>query len=337
MDPGGSESAHWFMIVLSSSAEEDYGTMSRLMYLLRQSDRIVLIVFLVACLIVSGIILIIEPIIGWPKALHEHIPAITLFLLSSFAIYYMKSEQVLADYAKWKELGIKAVYRSRSDSDQGEAYSRMLKTARSEIFVVGITLKDLPQLHGSLLVEKGKKGCSIKLLILSPEYWQNDNPILDPVAAAMATMGKLGNGLRPDFQIAIAHIRVLAMDMARAHSDFEVRFYRQAPTLSLTIVDGESSRAKMRVELTPHNRPGDEQFRPILDLRQSSGRDLLTQFYKSYLALWSHALSYLDVQGSRVRLDQALDNEISEMLDLGTDWLPDELKAAASEVRKISG
>src|SRR2546426_3483428 len=50
-------------------------------------------------------------------------------------------------------------------------------------------------------------------LFRSPEYWKNENPILDPVAAANMI------DLRPDFQIAIAHIRALALDMARAHAD----------------------------------------------------------------------------------------------------------------------
>jgi hypothetical protein len=245
-------------------------------------------------------------------------------------VYFMRREQMLIDYAKWQELGIKAIYRSRSDPDQGEAYERVLKTARSEIFVVGITLKDLAAGQGDKLLEKAKHGCAIKLLMLSPEYWQNTNPVLDPVAAANMI------SLRPDFQIAIAHIRTSAMEMARAHASFEVKFYRQAPTLSLTIVDGASSRAKMRVELTPHNKRH-EKFRPILDLRQSGGKDLLSQFYSCYLLLWESAVSYLEVQNSKVKVDSALDVKVSQMLDLGADWLPDELKIPTDAVRKAGG
>ena len=159
--------------------------------------------------------------------------------------------------------------------------------------------------------------------MLSPEYWQNNDPILDPIAAA--TMGTL----RPDFQIAIAHIRALALDMARARAKFEVKFYRQAPTLSLTIVDGQLSKAKMRVELTPHNKPQDEKFRPMLVLRSSSENDLLSQFYKCYLALWEKSECYLKIQDSKVVTNTALDKKISGMLDLGIDWLPDELTPAS--------
>lgn len=304
--------------------------MSKLMSLLREIDRYLLIAIATACLLLCATIIVLEPIVGWPASLREHIPEIALFLLASFIAYYMRREQVLRDYAKWKELGIKGVYRSRSDPDQGEAYLRMMKTARTEIFVVGITLKDLARENGGLLLQKAKSGLSIKLLMLSPEYWKNDNPILDPIAAAAMT------NLRPDFQIAIAHIRALAMEMARVHAKFEVKFYRQAPTLSLTMIDGASSRAKMRVELTPHNRL-DEKFRPMLDLRQSGGKDLLTQFYSSYLALWATATGYLEVQGSKIKPALELDAQVSKMLDLGADWLPEELKVTDLKVLKAGG
>jgi|GEM_PF-5432845 len=277
-----------------------------------------------SCLLVSIGIIIIEPIIGWPGGLREHIPAISLFLLSSFALYYLQREQVVSDYEQWKDLGIEAIYSTRLESGQAESYMRLLKSIRSEIFVVGITLKDVPRDHGALLLEKGKRGRSIRLLMLSPEYWRNSDPVLDPVAAA--TQGNL----RPDFQIAISHIRALALDMARARATFEIKFYNQAPTLSLTIVDGQTNKAKMRVELTPHNRPQEEKFRPMLVLRRSTENDLFGQFYKCYLALWEKSQLYLKIHDSKVIMDPLLDKKISEMLDLGTDWLPDELKPSAN-------
>jgi hypothetical protein len=298
----------------------------RLKYFVARIDKFVLSGIAIAFLIVSLAVVILEPLLGWPASLQEHVPGISLFLLSTFALYYVQREQVITEYLRWKDFGIEAIYSTRLDSGQAESYRHLLQSIRKEIFIVGITLKDVPRDHGALLFDKGKNGRAIKLLMLSPEYWRNDDPVLDPVAAA--TQGNL----RPDFQIAISHIRALALDMARAGVDFEVKFYRQAPTLSLTIVDGQEPGAKMRVELTPHNRPQEEKFRPMLVLRRSSESDLFSQFYKCYLALWQKSQAYIRIVDSKVMTDAALDKKISDILDLGFDWLPDELKPPETPV-----
>jgi hypothetical protein len=296
--------------------------MTKLRSWLRRSEKIILIALAVGAIVIAAIVLIVEPLTGWLPEIHDFVPGITLVLLSSFVLYYFARERILADYSRWKGLGIRAIYRRRTDENQFDEYMNLLHGVQRDLFIVGITLKDVPRHHMSLLLETAGRGCSVELLMLSPEYWRNADPVLDPVAAAVSS------DLRPDFQVAIANIRALAMSMVEKKGRMEVRFYRQAPTLSLTIVDGGTASGRMRVELTPHNTPQCEQFRPMLDLECNGDSDLFGQFHQRYRSLWDASPRYLEVKDSRIRVDKALDKEISDALGLPANWLPKDLELA---------
>lgn len=296
--------------------------MSRLQAFLRKSEKSLLMALAVGAILLAAFVVIVEPLTGWLPGIHAFVPGITLVLLSTFVLYFFARERMLQDYTRWQGLGIRAIYRSRNDKDQYDEYMQLLQGAEKELFIVGITLKDLSRDHAPLLREKARKGCSIRLLLLSPRYWANSEPVLDPVAAAMSA------DLAPNFLLAVANLRALAMGMAEVSGKMEVRFYHQAPTLSLTMVDGDTRSARMRVELTPHNTPDCDYFRPMLDLHHSGGSDLCGQFYQRYRALWDASERYLAVSNSRVWVDSALDAEIMEELGLPDDWLPASLQAA---------
>lgn len=295
--------------------------MSRLQTLLRRSEQVVVIGVAAGAIIVAVLVLVVDPLTGWFPALHNFVPGITLILLSSFVIYYFARERFMGEFVRWKALGIRAIYRRRSDENQFDEYMQLLNNVQHNLFIVGITLKDVPRHHMSLLLDKASRGCVIELLMLSPEYWRNANPVLDPVAAAVAT------DLRPDFQLAISNIRALAMSMAERKGRMEVRFYHQAPTLSLTVVDGNAGTGRMRVELTPHNIPTCEQFRPMLDLEAAGDTDLFGQFYQRYRSLWDTSEPYLAVVDSKVWADKTIDREILSEIDLPDGWLPKDLEA----------
>ena len=287
---------------------------------LKRSEKVILIAMSVGAIAIAAIVLIVEPLTGWLPGVQGFVPGITLILLSSFVLYYFARERILADYTRWKGLGIRAIYRCRTDENQFDEYMSLLHGVQRELFIVGITLKDVPRHHMSLLLETAGRGCSIELLMLSPEYWKNADPVLDPVAAAVSS------DLKPDFQLAIANIRALAMSMVEKRGRMKVRFYRQAPTLSLTIVDGSTASGRMRVELTPHNTPQCEQFRPMLDLDRNGDNDLFGQFHQRYRSLWDCSRRYLEVKDSKVWVDKALDKEISGHLGLPANWLPKDLE-----------
>jgi len=298
--------------------------MAKIKSVLKQSERIVLIGVVLGSILVAIFVLVIEPFTGWFPELNKYVPAITLILLSSFILFYFARERMLseyADYIRWRALGIRTIYRNRTDTAQFDAYIQLLNSVEKDLFIVGITLKDTPRAHMPLLLKKAKQGCSLAFLMLSPKYWKNEDPILDPVAAAVAA------DLRPNFQMAITTIRALAMSMVEMRAKTEVRFYHQAPTLSLTVVDGNSGFGKMRVELTPHNSPQYGYFRPMLDLEHTASDDLFSQFYQHYRALWDGSPIYLEIRDSRIWVNQALDEEVSSELDLPSDWLPKELQA----------
>ncbi len=251
----------------------------------------------------------------------EDLPSLTLFLLSIFVLSFFARERMLGEIAKWRALGLQAVYHGRNDPDQFPAYMDLLNHAKRDLFIVGITLKDLRS-QMPLLVEKGRQACSIEFLMMDPHYWKNRDPILDPVAAA------LGENLKADFQLAVAQTRVLAINLANKQGRLDVRFYQQSPTLSLIAVDARSAQARMRIELTPHNSPRHGFFRPLLDIQRAGERDLFGQFHQHYRALWDDSLPYLSVHDSKVWVNLELDQEISGQLDLPADWLPAGLRPA---------
>jgi hypothetical protein len=304
------------------------------------------VVFAIVSLVVAFLVFIADLLnIPLPPWLSGRVPAATLLLLSTFVIAYFaherrlsehmeqtneqikridEREKMLVEYMAWKALGIQATYVSRQDTAQLDAYLQLLNDIRKHLFIVGITLKDVPHDHTPLLRLKAGMGCPLEFLMLAPEYWKNRDPVLDPVSAAM------GGDLKQAFHQSITNLRALAKGVAKTGGKMEVRFYHQAPTLSLTAVDGGTHSGKMRVELTPHNSTGPdlEYFRPMLDLRRAGGGDLFSQFYDHYRALWDDSQAYIRVQDSRVWVNQTLDSEISgpDMLGLSLNWLPGRLQ-----------
>ncbi len=294
--------------------------MKKIQSLLLLGEKVVII----GTSILAILLLVAERFPPLSGLFREDVPSVTLFLLSIFVLSFFAREQILTEAEKWKSLGMQAIYQNRNDPAQFASYVGLMEGVKNNLFIVGITLKDVPRTQLPLFLEKGKKGCSVELLMLNPRFWKNNDPILDPVAAATNC------DLKADFQLAISHIRPLVMSAAGQRAKIEVRFYHQAPSLSLTIADGDSHTGRMRVELTPHNSPQHGYFRPMLDLQPMGGHDLFSQFYKHYRALWENSLPYLRVQDSKVWINRELDKEISKVLDLPPDWLPQELQAECS-------
>ncbi len=290
--------------------------MKKVEELLHVGERVVI----VGASFIAIVLLVAERIPGFSGMFRENIPSFTLFLLSVFVLSFFARERMLTEVAQWRALGLRAVYHNRNDAGQFPVYIDLLNSVQNDLLVVGITLHDVRS-QTPLFIEKGRQACYIKLLLMNPRYWKNADPILDPVAAAM------GNTLKADFQQALSHIRSLALSMANVQAKLEVRFYHQAPTLSLTVADGDSAAGKMRVELTPHNSSRHGYFRPMLDLQRVGEKDLFSHFYQHYRDLWDNAPTYIRVQDSKVWIDPELDEEISRMLDLPVDWLPQELRA----------
>ncbi len=285
-------------------------------------------VLIIGTAITAIAILVAERFLPAPGMFRDDIPSITLFLLSVFVLSFFARERMITELAKWRNLGLQAVYHNRSDPGQFSAYIDLLNGAESDLFVVGITLRDI-RAQMPILIEKGKRACSVEFLMMNPRYWRNSDPILDPVAAAA------GDTLKADFQLAISQIRILAMSMAGAQAKIEVRFYHQAPTLSLTAVDAAGVTGKMRIEMIPHNSTRHGYFRPMFDLQRAGEKDLFSQFHRHYRALWEDSLAYLRVHDSKVWVNSALDQELSGLLDLPTDWLPQDLSAPGDTVNLI--
>src|SRR5438128_7891709 len=174
--------------------------MKLLEWLHENGERILLGTMAVIALVVSILVISIE----WLH-LREHIPAGSLILLATFVLFFLlgyerhirKITSSVADYKilvekglasiaeqgrKWEQMGIREIYRSRDDPGQKRVYTSLLDNATSAIFIVGVTLRDVTHDQYPKLFEKATTGCSIQLLILTPEHWKNEHPTLDPIA-----------------------------------------------------------------------------------------------------------------------------------------------------------
>jgi hypothetical protein len=291
---------------------------------------------------------------------HERLPAAALILLSTFILVFLfgyerrimemstimtdcknmveQSRAGIAEHVrKWERLGIVDIYRSRDDPGQKQAYIQMVGSAVSDLFIVGVTLKYVTRSDQPMLIEKAANGCSVRLLMLTPARWKNEHPILDPVETG---------DLKEDFISALRNIRKIASTIAKKNSSvkplrgrkasgqgqykrpgknsFEVRFYDQAPALSMTIADAHLASGRMRVEFTPHNENDKgPYFRPMMDLisREDS---LFRQFNLHYNGLWDSSIPYVCVSGSKIYPNSKIDIEVSEMFGMPENWAPNE-------------
>lgn len=139
--------------------------------------------------------------------MEEHAPMVGLVLLSLYILAYLERDGAKRD--RLGELAIENIYRGRLDEGQIAGYQGLLATAKHELFIVGITLKDLSREQGRHLRERASAGCTIDLLMLSPKFRANRDPILDPVAHVEK------HDLTNAFSDAIAKIRRLAQDISK--------------------------------------------------------------------------------------------------------------------------
>lgn len=299
---------------------------------------------------------------GWGIShyIKDHLPAVILILLATYILFFllgyerriqeMKStvddckvlvEQSRAGIAehirKWEGLGITEIYLGRHDYRQKQQYDALLKNASHDLFIVGVTLRDLTREERPLLHEKAITGCSVRLLMLTPTRWMNQQPVLDPVEPA---------DLKAHFTDSLRNIRKLASAVAKKNENvksrgrgttwglrpvkklggyaLEVRFYDQSPALSLVAADADMESGRMRVEFTPHNEVDKgEYFRPMMDLIPK-GDGLFRQFCMHYSGLWEKSQAYICVSGSKIYRNSTLDDEVSDLLGLEKKWVPDE-------------
>lgn len=257
--------------------------------------------------------------------MQDHAPMITVILLSLYVLAYLEQGETKRD--RMRQLGIKNIFRDRLDEGQMASYQALLATAAHELFIVGITLKDLSREQGKHLRDRAAVGCTIELLMLSPKFRSNKNPILDPVAHAET------QDLTSAFNSAISKIRKLADDISKTkNGKLTVRFYETAPTLSLTVKDGRHPRGRMHLEIIPHQ-ISSAPFRPIMDISKDGEDELFSDIYKRYRALWDESLVYIEVDSLKspsITVNSVLDHEISKWLGLEPKW--NEHLAAASSV-----
>ena len=209
---------------------------------------------------------------------------------------------------KIHSVGITDFFINRETGDQLNSFSMMINNAKSEIFIVGVTLNEVPSNNRSIFVKKALNKCKLEFLMLNPIYFKNEFPKIDPTTT---------HDLKGPFSHAIKSFRRLAVDIAKSTNDkdirFEVKFYDQSPTMSLVFCD----KMEMHVELSPHNKDLlDAKFRPLFKIKKITENDLFESFYDNYRDLWEHhdITSYIKLEGSKIILTG--DNEISEMLNI---------------------
>jgi hypothetical protein len=248
-----------------------------------------------------------------PAKLHlvGYAPLVTLALLSLYVLHYLEEDG--QRNSRMSELGIKRIYRSRIEQEQIASYQGLLASAKKELFIVGITLKDISREQSAHLRQKASAGCRIDLLMLHPKFKANTDPVLDPVAKAEQ------HDLTRAFGEAIDRIRLLAKDITNTKGTLTVKFYTTSPTLSLTVRDGKSHSGEMHMEIVPHQIQ-DEPFRPILDLMKDGKDEIFSEIYDRYRDLWDHSIPYIVADHSGIRVDNNLDREISNSLHLATNW-----------------
>lgn len=288
---------------------------------LRNPDRSVATVVAISCVIgciaiLAWHVLALFVVNVFPErlksALTGDVPLITLLLLSLYILISLQHDHPQQHLSRAADLGIKNIYKSRDDEGQMASYLDLVQGAKRELFIVGITLKDMSAAQFERVVDRASAGCQIDLLMLSPSLRRNIDPILDPVA---------NRDLTPYFCIAIAGIRRLAKTIRRRNGRLTVKFYTTAPTVSLTIRDGNSPRGRMHIEVIPHQTSG-AIFRPILEVSKEGRDEIFTEFYERYRALWADSREYIrvDPKWSDIKVDEKLDQDVSAWLSINPDW-----------------
>lgn len=239
--------------------------------------------------------------------LKESAPLVILGLLSLYVLAYLEEQGPRRD--RLAELGIENIFRVRADLGQDISYRSLLESAKRNLFIVGVTLNDVSRLYGGELRRRASDGCTIDLLLLHPKFRENKDPILDPVAHAER------RALRDAFAQAIATIRSIAADVSLTPGTLSVRFYETSPSVGLTIADGHNAHGRMHMEIVPHQIPGDS-FRPILVLTKDGREEMFSEIHRRYRELWKVSKEYLCVGPSGEKINENLDQQISEWLGI---------------------
>ena len=98
-------------------------------------------------------------------AIRQHVPYVTLILLSLYVISYLEDHDPKPD--RLAEFGIANIYRGRLDEGEMASYQRLLSSAQKELFIVGITLKDVSQDHNRQLLDRASAGCRIRTHLIN--------------------------------------------------------------------------------------------------------------------------------------------------------------------------
>ncbi len=242
--------------------------------------------------------------------LRENAPLVILALLSLYILAYLEQDGPKRNLLA--ELGIENIFRSRKEQGQIGSYQNLLASAKVTLFIVGITVRDISHDEDGYLRAKAAEGCRIDLLMLHPKFSKNINPILDPVAHAE------NHDLTHAFAEAMVRVRALAEDVSKTTGTLTVKFYDTAPTLSLTVKDGDTHDGQMHVEIVPHQVRRRATFRPILDLRKYGEREIFSEIYQRYRALWDASCLYIQADSKGIKLNSSLDQEISRDLNIRT-------------------
>jgi len=205
------------------------------------------------------------------------VSALTLAVLAKLTYQIIKNRRISAIQ------GIRAFYPDRS-------YLPPLHTtlgkARHELLIVGVYLGRIVQDQLTLLEEKARAGCKVKLLIMSTTLADGSrNPRVDETGAMTGFLELFStlNANRERF-----HDWWQSLE-SNARNNVELRCYEGPPTLTAIFVDKDSPNGLIHIEpIVPRTRPEE---RPSFRTTPHVGGDLYRRLRDKYEALWAQSRS----------------------------------------------
>jgi len=205
------------------------------------------------------------------------VSAVTLAVLAMLTYQIIKNRRISTIQ------GIRAFYPDRSYLPP---LNTSLGKARHELFIVGVYLGRIVQDQLTLLEEKARAGCKVKLLIMSTTLADStSNPLVDKTGAMtgfpelFSTLSATTTRFRDWWQ---------SLESS-ARNNVELRCYEGPPTLTAIFVDKDSPNGLIHIEpIVPKSRPEE---RPSFRITPHEGGDLYARLRDKYEALWAQSSS----------------------------------------------
>jgi len=141
-----------------------------------------------------------------------------------------------------RQLSVGDLFKTRT---QLPSFEEPLGEAQQSIDICGMSLLGVATSHRSMLLDKAKRGCRIRLLLLNPA---NDH-LMEMMAPFTASLSAVSHT-----QAISTSLNCLTSDPALYLSKLvEIRLYDYPLAHGLVIIDGDTLDGKVRVELYMHN------------------------------------------------------------------------------------